>query len=160
MLDNIQKIVVGKSFLISLILISLMFTSFAMSMEGAYASDLDGGSEIGMDLDVEDKLENSQENEIMMESDWENDLMQDSYSLSDGTFNDIQNAIDNAQNGDTIMLSGTFVSTGSDDTISLNKRLDFVSSSGATLDGNNQCMILKITEGGAQSSFTNLKFIN
>ncbi|WP_407453262.1 hypothetical protein [Methanobrevibacter sp.] len=160
MLDNIQKIVVGKSFLISLILICLMFTSFAMSMEGAYASELDEGNEIGMDLDVEDKLENSQENEIMMESDWENDLMQDSYSLSDGTFNDIQNAIDNAQNGDTIMLSGTFVSTGREDTISLNKRLDFVSSSGATLDGNNQCMILKITEGGAQSSFTNLKFIN
>ena len=159
MLNNIQKIVVGKSFLISLILICLMFTSFAMNMEGAYASDLDESGEIGMEVNLEDKLENSQENEIM-ESDNENDLMQTSYSLSDGTFNDIQNAIDNAQNGDTIMLSGTFVSTGGDDTISLNKRLDFVSSSGATLDGNNQCIILKIDGGGAQSSFTNLKFIN
>ena len=141
MLNNIQKIVVGKSFLISLILICLMFTSFAMNMEGAYASDLDESGEIGMEVNLEDKLENSQENEIM-ESDNENDLMQTSYSLSDGTFNDIQNAIDNAQNGDTIMLSGTFVSAGGDDTISLNKRLDFVSSSGATLDGNNQCIIL------------------
>ena len=74
MLNNIQKIVVGKSFLISLILICLMFTSFGMGMEGAYASDLNDTGEIGMDL--EDKLENSQENEIMMESDQENDLLE------------------------------------------------------------------------------------
>lgn len=158
MLKNIQKIVVSKTFLISLILICLMFTSFGMGMEGAYASDLNDTGEIGMDL--EDKLENSQENEIMMESDQENDLLEASYSLNDGTFSDIQDAINNANNGDTIKLSGTFVSTGEDDTLSLNKRLNFVSTSGATLDGNNQCMILKILGGGAQSNFTNLKFVN
>ena len=160
MLKNIQKIVISKTFLISLILICLMFTSIGGSMEANYASDLNETSEIGMEIDLEDKLESSQEKEMVMTNTQENELLQASYSLDGGTFSDIQNVINRASSGDTIKLSGTFVSTDSSDTITVNKKLTITSPSTATLDGKNSTAIMKINSGGAQSKFTNLKFIN
>ena len=160
MLKNIQKIVISKTFLISLILICLMFTSIGISLEADYASDLNETSEIGMKVELEDKLESSQENEMVRVNNNENELLQASYSLDGGTFSDIQNIINRASSGDTIKLSGTFVSTNSSDTITVNKKLTITSPSTATLDGKNSATILKISSGGAQSKFNNLKFIN
>ncbi len=161
MLRNIQKIAISKRFLISLVLIGLVFISIGVDMEGAYAIELNETDEIDVELNLQDKLEDSQENEIMSLNYENNELLgANSYSLNGGTFKDIQNTINKASSGDTIKLSGTFVSTGSADTISLNKKLTFTSSSGATLDGKQSTVILKIDSGGANSQFTNLKFIN
>lgn len=160
MLKNIQKIVISKTFLISLILICLMFTSFGVAMEDTYAYNLNESSEIGMEVDLEDKLENSQENVIGLVNTQESELLQDTNSLNGGTFTDIKNAIRSANSGDTIRLSGIFVSTKENDTISLSKKLNIVSSSGATLDGKNQGLIFKITAGAAGSTIENIKFVN
>ncbi len=161
MLENIQKIAISKTFLISLVLIFLMFTAVGLNIDQAYALDLNGTGDVSVEVDLEDMMENSQENEIRLSNTQENEILQaNSYSLNGGTFSDIQRVIDNADSGDTIKLSGTFTPASADDTITLNKKLTFTSSSKATLNGKKSTAILKITSGGAQSSFSNLKFIN
>ena len=169
MLENIQKMIISKPFLISLLFICLMFTSLGVDIDQAYAVELNESGEIGLDVDVGDKLENSHENgilentnenKLMLEYTGQNDVLQaKSHSLDGGTFGDIQKVINSASSGDTIKLSGNFISTGGD-TISLSKKLTFTSSSQATFDGKNKTVIFKITSGGAQSTFKNLKFIN
>ena len=169
MLENIQKMIISKPFLISLLFICLMFTSLGVDIDQAYAVELNESGEIGLDVDVGDKLENSHENgilentnenKLMLEDTGQNDVLQaKSHSLDGGTFGDIQKVINSASSGDTIKLSGNFISTGGD-TISLSKKLTFTSSSQATFDGKNKTVIFKITSGGAQSTFKNLKFIN
>ncbi|WP_295590973.1 hypothetical protein [uncultured Methanobrevibacter sp.] len=169
MLENIQKMIISKPFLISLLFICLMFTSLGVDINQAYAVELNESGEIGLDVDVGDKLENSHENgilentnenKLMLEYTGQNDVLQaKSHSLDGGTFGDIQKVINSASSGDTIKLSGNFISTGGD-TISLSKKLTFTSSSQATFDGKNKTVIFKITSGGAQSTFKNLKFIN
>ena len=161
MLKDIQKIVIGKPFLISLILICVMFASVSLNMDEAYALDLNETDDVSVEMDLEDTLENSQDNEIMSLNNVDEESLQaKSYSLNGGTFKDIQSVINKASSGDTIQLSGTFVSSGSSDTISLDKRLTFTSSSGATLNGKKSTVIMKISSGGASSRFNNLKFIN
>ncbi|WP_405266900.1 hypothetical protein [Methanobrevibacter sp.] len=161
MLETIQKIAISKTFLISLALIFLMFTAVGLNIDQAYALDLNETDDVSVEVDLEDMMENSQENEIRLSNTQENEILQaNSYSLNGGTFSDIQRVIDNADSGDTIKLSGTFVPASADDTITLNKKLTFTSSSKATLNGKKSTAILKITSGGAQSSFSNLKFIN
>lgn len=160
MFNNIQKIIISKPFLISLILVCMMFTSLGVDTNHVYAVNLNESDEMGLKTDVEDKLENSQENDAMQVTSHENYILQaNSYSLNGGTFKDIQDVINKAKSGDTIKLKGNFVSTGGD-TISLSKKLTFTSSSQATLDGKSSAVILKIYSGGAQSKFSNLKFIN
>ena len=160
MLRNIQKTIVSKTFLISLLLIVLMFTSIGANMEDAYAADLNEASEIGLDADIEDMTVNSQENEILANNQ-ENELLgTNHYSLEGGTFSDVQNIINEASSGDTIYLGGRFSSTSPSDEIKISKRLTITSPSQATFDGMNSSMIFRITSGGAQSSFSNLKFVN
>ncbi|WP_297981093.1 hypothetical protein [uncultured Methanobrevibacter sp.] len=65
-----------------------------------------------------------------------------SVSLNGGSFEDIQSAIDNANDNDTIVLSGTFISSG--ERITVNKTLSIESSSAAVLDGNQSSQIFFI----------------
>ena len=160
MLRNIQKTIIGKPFLISLVLICLMFTSIAANMEEAYAVDLNDSYEMDWNVNIEDMTVNSQENEILANNQ-EDDLVSiNYYSLDGGTFNDVQDIINHASGGDIIYLGGKFVATGPSDEITINKKLTITSPSQAIFDGKNSSMIFKITYGGAQSSFSNLKFIN
>ena len=160
MLNKIQKTVVSKPFLISLIIVCLMFASLGVNVEHAYAADVNDTDEMELDVNVEDKLENSHETKLMLENTQENPTLQaKTYSVTGGTFSDIQNAIDKATDGDTIKLSGKFTSKG-DDTLLLKKKLTITSSSQATLDGKNNGVILRIFKGAANSQLSNLKFIN
>ena len=137
-----------------------MFASLGVNVEHAYAADVNDTDEMELDVNVEDKLENSHETKLMLENTQENPTLQaKTYSVTGGTFSDIQNAIDNATDGDTIKLSGKFTSKG-DDTLLLKKKLTITSSSQATLDGKNNGVILRIFKGAANSQLSNLKFIN
>ncbi|WP_067041063.1 DUF11 domain-containing protein [Methanobrevibacter sp. YE315] len=151
MLENIQKIVISKPFLISIIIISIMFTSLGVNMGEAYAFDLNDDVETGLELNIGDKLENSHEIETLQEN---------TYSLNGGTFRDIQDVVNSASNGDTIELSGKYVASDENDSVIINKKLIFTSADKATLDAKNLTNIFKIYAGGAQSEFINLKFIN
>ena len=137
-----------------------MFASLGVNVEHAYAADVNDTDEMELDVNVEDKLENSHETKLMLENTQENPTLQaKTYSVTGGTFSDIQNAIDKATDGDTIKLSGKFTSKG-DDTLLLKKKLTITSSSQATLDGKNNGVILRIFKGAANSQLSNLKFIN
>lgn len=160
MLNKIQKVDISKPFLISLIFLCLMFTSFEVGMEHSYAVDVNESCDDGLDVDIENKLENSRESKISLDNTQQNQILQSKVSLvNGGTFKDIQNAIDNASDGDTINLGGTFVSRGND-TISLKKNLTITSTSQATLDGGQSTIILRIFAGASGSKLLNLKFVN
>ncbi len=53
-----------------------------------------------------------------------------------GGFVDIQNLVDVAESGDTIILNGIFVAESNSSLISINKKLNIISFSVAILDGN------------------------
>ncbi|WP_458455817.1 hypothetical protein [Methanobrevibacter sp.] len=150
MLRNIQKTVIGKPFLISLLVILIMFASAGLDMHEAYAADLNDTNEMELDLDMEDKLEDSQESEMPFNI----------YSLNGGTFEDIQNVVNIAHNGDRIELNGEYGANGENVSVAINKKLVITSPSQATLDGENLTNIFRIYEKGSQSVLSNLKFIN
>ena len=82
-----------------------MFASLGVNVEHAYAADVNDTDEMELDVNVEDKLENSHETKLMLENTQENPTLQaKTYSVTGGTFSDIQNAIDNATDGDTIYI--------------------------------------------------------
>ena len=105
MLKNIEDMAISKQFLISILFVTLMFTAIGFNLENSYAADVNetNDDDLGVELDVEDKLENSQENE----------LLKSTYTLNGGTFSDIKTTIGKAKDGDTISLSGTFVAKSS-----------------------------------------------
>ena len=151
MLKNTKKLAISKQLLISLVFIALMFTAFGVSTENLYAIEVNETvDEMGVELDIEDKLENSQNYE----------MLQATKTLNGGTFSDIQKAIDAASSGDTIKLSGTFVAKSKDDLISVNKKLVITSSSSATLDGKKLTNIFAVRSTGEGSKISNLIFQN
>ena len=150
MLKDIQKIVIGKPFLISLLIILMMLASAGLDMQEAYAADLNDTNEMELDLDMEDKLKDSQEDEMPFNI----------YTMNGGTFEDIQNVVNIARNGDKIELNGEYGANGENASVVINKRLTITSPSQATLDGENLTNIFRIYEKGSQSVLSNLKFIN
>ena len=168
MFKNSQKIAISKHILITTLFIVLMFTSFGMSMDEAYAADLNESVDvIKSELNVEDKLENSQdnilntnENEESSLSSAEDTVLAEPYSLNGGTFSDIRRAIVNANNGDTIKLSGTFYPTKSAGKIFVDKNVTITSDSQAILDGKGISYMFMVEETAQGSVFNNLKMIN
>lgn len=119
----------------------------------AYDLDSDNRIDDGYDL-----TQDSQSTELSASSVYDLDSSSDNEMLnSEGNdFKDIQNLIDQSNENDTIMLSGTF--TG-DSKIVLNKTLTIVgASSGATLDGKLLTQILEINS--SNTVMKNIKFIN
>ncbi|WP_407410509.1 hypothetical protein [Methanobrevibacter sp.] len=165
MFKNGKKILVGKHFLISLLFIVLIFASAGVSMDDVSASNLNqSGAGIGSELNLEDKLENSQN--VMLESNnvlgvaQDSELLGKSTVVSGNTFDDIRNAIKNAKNGDTLILRDTYKAEKKYDRIVVDKKIIFTSDSGATLDGNKMSRIMFFNTSSAGSSLKNIKFIN
>lgn len=147
----LKRIAISKEFLIPLIFIALMFTAFGVSIDDTYAYDVDEDNVYsGLELDDVDKLENSQNNEIISET----------HSINGGTFKDIQNKINKAKNGDIIDLSGEFTPDTPGGSIILNKSITLKSSSSATLNGMGNTQIMSVKATGVGSHIENLKFIN
>ena len=125
MLKITQKIAISKNFLISMLFVCLIFTTWGLTIDDSYAVDLNETSaEMEIGLDVEDELENSQ-NEILGVANNNKDeiLAAKSYTLNGGSFSDIQKVVDQSKAGDKIILKGTFVSKDSNDGIVINKKL-------------------------------------
>ena len=64
------------------------------------------------------------------------------HAVSGNTFADIQNAIDNAKEGDTIELSGDYVGNGSE--IRIDKALDIQGKGKTTLDADKKSSIFSV----------------
>lgn len=142
---------ISKEILISLFFVTLIFAVIGVNMETTYAYELDeDNDDLELELDDVDKLENSQNDEIVSES----------HSLNGGTFKDIQNKINKAKNGDVIDLSGEFTPDTPGGYITLNKSITLKSSTSATLNGMGNTQIMYVKTKGAESHIENLKFIN
>ena len=168
MFKNSQKISIGKHFLISLLFIVLIFTSVGISLDGVCATDLNQTADgIKSELIMEDKLGNSQENVLNSNLEVDNSLgaqnseiLGKTITVEGGKFSDIQNAIDRADEGDTIKLKGTYVAEKVNGSISVTKPLKFTADSTATLDGKKMTLIFDVVKAAKGSTFNNIKFIN
>ena len=160
-MKNTKKIAINKHFFASALLITLIFLAFGINVDDSYALDLNEScDDEEMGLDIEDKLENSQNEAMEVESQSDEVLRVGPYVLDGGTFGDIQNAVDNAEPGSRIVLNGYFYPRTTADEITVNKELTFVSTSSATLDAMNKCRIISLNSASSGSSIHNIKFIN
>ncbi len=161
MLKNIRNLAISRQFLISLIFIALMFTAIGFDIENSYAADLNqSADDFGVELGVEDKLENSQNEEMLKSSLNDEEVLGATHTLNGGKFKDIQRVVDSASAGDTIRLSGTFTAQSSADVINVTKKLTITSDSTATLNGRNICKIFNIKTKATGTTLSNLVFNN
>ena len=133
------------------------------------SSDLIRSSDISIDEklnennEIDESYQTSIENEkldsdILAEGDVSEPII-----LNGGKFSDISNAVNRAQSGDTIQLSGYFEGDGK---ISVSKSINFIGSPNATLDAKNLSSIFYFTSRleGFQRNYSfvisNLNFIN
>ena len=159
MLKHDGKTAISKCLLFSALIVLLMFASSQFNMDCAYAVDVNDSSEIGVDLDLEDEPINSQDNEILEVNNQDSqELLKATRTPSGNTYKSIQDEIDEARDGDTILLKGTYHSTG--DYIRVKKRLTIMSDSTAVLDGKHQSIAFFLYAESAGSMLKNLKFIN
>lgn len=82
------------------------------------------------------------------------------YLLNGGTFEDIQNLVDDANSGDTLILNGEYVAVSNSSIVNINKKLTITSDSGATLNGNDLSGIFYLRKSSNGSVIQGLKFIN
>lgn len=159
MIKNNSKLNISKNLLIIICVICLMFTSFGVIMEDSSAADIDGDAyEMGVESDVNDKLINSQDNEVMEVNSQDNVLTAQERTPGGHTFKDIKTCIDKSSDGDTIVLSGTYTPTDNKSYVYVNKKVTITSKNGATLDGKGMSGIFRVTADGV--TITNLKFVN
>jgi len=159
MIKNNFKLNISKNLLIIICVICLMFTSFGVIMEDSYAGDIDGDAdELGVESDINDKLINSQDNELMEVSSQDNVLQAQERTPDGHTFKDIKTCIDKSKDGDTIVLSGKYAASDNTSFVNVNKKLTITSKTGATLDGKGISGIFRVNAAGVV--ITNLKFIN
>lgn len=162
MLKNNSKITISKYFLLSVFVICLIFTSSGLDMSPVYAVDIDdNSSDLEIELDAQDKLENSQiENEPLGASFNDNEILGATKTLNGGSFKDIQSAIYSSNAGDVIKLSGTFYDPDNFGRITVNKPLTITSDSQAILDSQKKSSILYINANARGSVISNLRFVN
>ena len=147
MFKNKPEITINKSFLLSLCFICFVVSVFVFNTGHAAAYELnENASETETDLGVEDKLENSQTDDVLQDS--------------GKTFSDIREMIKNSKSGDTINLDGTYKAGSKNDVITIDKKLVIKSNKGAVLDGNGISSIFSITSNAAGLSISNIKFVN
>ena len=166
MFKSSQKISISKHFLIPLLFIVLIFASFGANMDDVCAHDLNQSADgISSELNIEDKLENSQENILNtnVESDeqlsaGQNEIL--GITPTGNTFQSINDAIEMANEGETIKLSGTYYAQRAYDQIKVTKKITFTADSSATLDGKGLTQIVRVEKTAGGSSFNNIKFIN
>ena len=138
-----------------------MFTAFGFAVEDSFAVDLnETNGEIGLESDNITGLENSQDNNVLEvdSQDSQNELGAQ-LTPSGNIYSSIQEKVNAANPGDTILLKGTYHSNGND-RITVNKQLTITSNDMATLDGKHLSTAFLVTEKGAGTVFKNLKFIN
>ena len=160
MLRNNGKMIVGRNFLFGLCVICLMFTAFGLFVEESFAADINETvDEIGLESNDINELENSQKNDVLEANSQDSSEVLGQQRTPDGnTYASIQDAINAANPGDTILLKDYYYSKG--DPIKINKPLTIISNSMATMDGKHLSQAFRVYEKAAGTVFKNIKFIN
>lgn len=158
MLKNNGKMVIGKHILLCIAVICLIFTASGFGVENSFAVELNETvDDMGLESDNVEKLENSQENEVLGVN--SQDQLGATRSPNGNIYSSIQDAVNAASAGDTIYLSGTYHATGND-RIMVHKPLTIVGDSTATLDGKGISTAIGVTPDGEGTVIKNIKFIN
>ena len=137
-----------------LIFLSLLFILAAGLGAVSAHGDLDFQSDLtGLDEspdqtpiennDIEDKCQSDVENEVLANENSPDEKLSATISINGGTFDDIQNAVDGANPGDTLELSGTFQSTGK--MINIPKNMTIKGNPNAVLDAKKSSGIIHFT---------------
>ena len=152
--------IVGRNFLFGLCVICLMFTAFGLFVEESFAADINETvDEIGLESNDINELENSQKNDVLEANSQDSSEVLGQQRTPDGnTYASIQDAINAANPGDTILLKDYYYSKG--DPIKINKPLTIISNSMATMDGKHLSQAFRVYEKAAGTVFKNIKFIN
>ena len=87
-------------------------------------------------------------------------LSSSEFSLSGGSFDDVQSILNKADDGDTIYLDGEFYSTDNSSLIKVKKSVNLVSNSGAVFNGRGQSGILYIYPTSVGTVVSGLTFVN
>lgn len=159
MLKNNLKINISKNFLFCICIVCLILTSFGLVIEDSVAVELnETASEMGSGNDIQ--LENSQANDILGVDNQDSDVLTAQITVNGNKYSDIKTAVNNANSGDTIKLSGTYYASDVKSYITLEKPLHFVGSSSAVLDGKNLSYAFRVLDGAKGTTFKDIKFIN
>ena len=133
-----------------LLISMLLMVLFLVTLGTAFSANLNETLETPEVSINKDNLENSQiqssENEVL--------------TAGDKKFSEIQNAITNANDGDTIYLDGYYSAENNNSVVFVNKNVKIVGKSDTVLDGKNISRIFSFQETGSNSVVDNLKFIN
>ena len=152
----------NKYFLISMLILFIL--SIGVVSASTVDSDLSENAISDDVLEMDDSVSIESSYDLSSNSaDTENlnvaddEVLTDSIKPSGNTFNDIQNAVDNAYNNDVIELNGTYTSSGK--AISVEKSLTFNGADGTVLDAKKLSGIFYITQS-VTVTFNNIKFTN
>lgn len=137
-----------------------MFTALGVGIDNSFAVELnDTVDDIGLESDNANELENSQDNEILeADSHDSNEILGQERSPSGNIYESIQQVVNEANPGDTIVLNGYYYSKGNP--IKITKPLTITSNSMATLDGKHLSQAFRVYDGAAGTVFRNIKFVN
>ena len=153
-----KKVLIVFSLLFILIL-SLGAISASEDLDNK-VGDMDSSVDenFGVVADVDNEINDNEEITVTNVEENDDALSEDEPSiitLNGGTFGDIENAINESKNGDTIQLNGTFENTGN--TIYLSNQVNIVGLGEAVLDGKNLSVDIRLY---APVLIKGLKFIN
>ena len=145
----------------------LLCLIFLVSISSVVAEDTIETNSSTLDNIVTDEYNSEDEinfnkysNEQIWSDTYENNVLNAQYSLDGGNFKDIQNIIDKANSGDTIILNGNFIAEDESSTITINKKLNITSTNVATLDGTSKTRIFNIKSNAEGLVINNLIFKN
>lgn len=161
MLKN--KITINKYFLGLLLVICLMFISCGFGIENSYAVELNETNDDKMEinLNVVDKLENSQSNELLGVDMDKNDQLGVERTVTGNKFSDIQDAINGANKGDVIKLTASkYYADDENSVIRIKKQLTITSTSTSVLDAGKKTLMFRIYSEADGTVINNLKFVN
>ncbi len=152
MLKN--KIAISKNYITSIAIICLMLFAFITIIDTVNANNLnqtDNNYEANA-IDIEDKLENSQNKNVLQQKTW---------NFNNLPYSELQNYIfNNVTDGDTIYLDGEFYADKENSEIYLYKNITITSNTKAIFNGKGISSAFIIQNGSQGSVFSNLIFKN
>ena len=149
-----NKIAISKNYITSIAILCIILFASISIIDAVNANNINQSDDSyeSNAIDVEDKLENSQSNDLLQQNTW---------NFNNLAYSELQNYIfNNVTDGDTICLEGEFYADKENSPIYLFKNVTITSNSKATFDSRGISSAFVIQDGSQGSVFSNLMFKN
>ena len=149
-----NKIAISKNYITSIAILCIILFASISIIDTVNANNINQSDDSyeSNAIDVEDKLENSQSNDLLQQNTW---------NFNNLAYSELQNYIfNNVTDGDTICLEGEFYADKENSPIYLFKNVTITSNSKATFDSRGISSAFVIQDGSQGSVFSNLMFKN